>query len=336
MEYLFKKYLWVLHLGLVVALGAYLGSSISDYAGQRYLKVPFFATEGLDERVHAVQVAEGTDEERKAPSVDELKQRNAFNVDRFLEDDLPAEEEKSGEEEGPLDVGDSDKLTEADVGGAQLAVTMVARDPDESLALVKDGASMKMMRVGMKVADKATILAIRPKYLVVKVDTKVQVMKLGGSGGAADKGKGGTTVPGLRPPTPAAGDEASAAGGPDGGAPSQYDAWVKRTGANEYQIDRANLMNELNDLTKLGMQARVVPNYKGGKYEGFKLIGVRPNSLYRAIGIRSGDVVKSVNGAELNSPNKAITLFEELKNQSKITVDVERGGRSMQLLYQVK
>jgi len=95
-------------------------------------------------------------------------------------------------------------------------------------------------------------------------------------------------------------------------------------------------MNELNDLTKLGMQARVVPNYKGGKYEGFKLIGVRPNSLYRAIGIRSGDVVKSVNGAELNSPNKAITLFEELKNQAKITVDVERGGRAMQLLYQVK
>ena len=335
MEYLFKKYLWVLHLGLVVALGAYLGSSISDYAGQRYLKVPFFATEGLDERVHAVQAAEGGDEEKKNPTADELKGRNAFNVDRFLEDDLPVEEAKPDEAEGPLDAGDGDKLAEADVGGATLAVTMVARNPDDSLALVKDGASMKMMRVGMKVADKATILAIRPKYLVVRVDSKVQVMKLGGSGAPADKARPGTTVPGLKPPGPVASASPDDAGG-DAGTPSQYDAWVKRTGANEYQIDRANLMNELNDLTKLGMQARVVPNYKGGKYEGFKLIGVRPNSLYRAIGIRSGDVVKSVNGAELNSPNKAITLFEELKNQSKITVDVERGGRSMQLLYQVK
>lgn len=331
MEYLFKKYLWVLHLGLVVALGGYLGASVSDYAGQRYLKVPFFTTEGLDERIHALQASEAGDEGKAAITVDELKGRYAFNVDRFLEDDLPAEE-AAGEEEGPLDAGDSDQLAEADVGGAQVVVTMVARVADDSLALVKDGGAMKMMRVGMKVADKATILAIKPKYLVVKVDGKVQVMKIGAASGEADKGKAGPVVPGrvsTRPDEPPA-------DAPDAGAPSAYDSWVKRVSANEYQIDRSMLMNELNDLTKLGMQARVVPNYKGGKYEGFKLIGVRPNSLYRAIGIRSGDVVKSVNGAELNSPNKAITLFEELKNQAKITVDVERGGRSMQLLYQVK
>lgn len=330
MEYLFKKYLWVLHLGLVVCLGGYLGASVSDYAGQRYLKVPFFATEGLEERIHALQASEAGDEGKTALTVEELKGRYAFNVDRFLEDDAPIEE-TSGDEEGPLDAGDSDQLAEADLAGAQLLVTMVARDPDDSLALVKDTGSMKMLRVGMKVADRAVILAVKPKYLVVKLDGKIQVMKLG-AGNGDEKGKTGPVVPGrvsTRPDEPPA-------DGPEAGAPSTYDSWVKRTAANEYQIDKSMLMNELNDLTKLGMQARVVPNYKGGKYEGFKLIGVRPNSLYRAIGIRSGDVVKSVNGAELNSPNKAIKLFEELKNEAKITVDVERGGRSMQLLYQVK
>ena len=332
MEYLVKKYMWVVNLALVALIGGYVGNSAADYAGRKYLTVPFFSSGDLDARLASIvneKTAEGADE---APSVEELIARYVFNVDRFLEDAEALEDDEGGEgeEEGPLDAGAGDEFEEAEMD-AQLLGTMVAKVPDDSLALVKEGQNMKLVRLGMTIAETATVLAVRPKYIVVKKDGKIQILKLGaeakkGAGTDKKRGKGKfANVPGKVSTHP---KKAS--------GPNNYKEWIKRTAANEYQIDRTMLNEELNDLTKLGSQARVVPNYKGGKYEGFKLIGVRPNSLYRAIGIRSGDVVKSVNGQELNSPNKAIKLFDELRSESKISVELERGGRTTALHYEVK
>jgi general secretion pathway protein C len=329
MEYLFKKYLWVVHLGLVMLIGWFIGHAVSDYAVRQKLKVPFISMKDLDDRMAAAR----NEQEAKAPGEENaselLKARNVFNTDRFTE--VPVEEEPVEAEEGPLDVGAGSEFEEANLN-ATLVGTMVGKRADDSLALVKDGAVMRLVRTGMTVADSAQVLAIEPKYMVVKVGGKVQVLKMGAVAAKAKAGPlGAAGRPGAAGHTPA-----PEAGGPAAAGADNYDAWVHRTAANEFQLDRASLMNELNDLSKLGMQARIVPNYKGGKYEGFKLIGVRPNSLYRAIGIRSGDIVKGVNGSELDSPNKAIKLFDELKNESSITVDVERGGRPMQLFYKVR
>ena len=111
---------------------------------------------------------------------------------------------------------------------------------------------------------------------------------------------------------------------------------VKKTGPYDYQIDRGMLDEQLQDLSKLGSQARVVPNYRNGKYEGFKLVGVRPGSLYRSIGVRSGDVIKSVNGKAIDSPNKALELFEQLKASSNIQLEIERRGQPKQPNYAIQ
>ena len=115
-----------------------------------------------------------------------------------------------------------------------------------------------------------------------------------------------------------------------------YSKGVKKTGPYDYQIDRGMLDEQLKDLSELGRQARVVPNYRNGKYEGFKLVGVRPGSLYRSIGVRSGDVIKSINGKAIDSPNKALDLFEKLKNSSSINLEIERRGQPKQLNYSIK
>ena len=96
------------------------------------------------------------------------------------------------------------------------------------------------------------------------------------------------------------------------------------------------IMQELQNLSALGMQARIIPNYHNGKYEGFRLVGVRPNSLYAALGIRSGDIVKRVNGQDLNTPSKALELFNQLQTSSTITVDITRYGKNITLTYKVK
>ena len=55
-----------------------------------------------------------------------------------------------------------------------------------------------------------------------------------------------------------------------------------------------------------------------------------------AIGIRSGDVIKSINGKAIDSPNKALSLFEQLKGSSAINLEIERRGQPKQLNYGIK
>ena len=56
-------------------------------------------------------------------------------------------------------------------------------------------------------------------------------------------------------------------------------------------------------MDKLLRQARAVPHRQNGKTVGFKVVGNRSNSLFRSLGLRSGDVLTSVNGESLDSIN---------------------------------
>jgi general secretion pathway protein C len=111
---------------------------------------------------------------------------------------------------------------------------------------------------------------------------------------------------------------------------------VRKLGEFHYEISKQAVNEQLADLTPLGMQARVIPNYRGGKYEGFKLVGVRPNSFYRAVGIRSGDIIRRINDQSINSPNKALRLFEQLKKARTVRVEIERRGKPITLLFEIR
>lgn len=114
-----------------------------------------------------------------------------------------------------------------------------------------------------------------------------------------------------------------------------YDRMVCKTGEYEYQILGHQLESVLSDLTALGKQARVIPNYQDGKYHGFKLVGVRPGSFYGAIGIRSGDVVHSVGETVLDSPKKALYVFDGLAKEETVQVTLFRRGKQVLLTYNV-
>ena len=117
--------------------------------------------------------------------------------------------------------------------------------------------------------------------------------------------------------------------------PTAYDKAVEKTGDYKYGIDRAMLNEALADLSELGKQARVIPNYRNGRYEGFKLIGVRPGSLYRALGIRSGDIILSINGEPLNSPNRALELYSKLQHETQLVVGIKRRGKTLTFIYNI-
>ena len=204
------------------------------------------------------------------------------------------------------------------------------------------GGENKLGWVGTELLDgQATVAAIAPRHIVVREGSSLKVIRLwtdkvaSGKAGKGGPGRKGASARGgaSRPVSPRTTSNAKPAKSTQ---KKDFSKGVKKTGPYDYQIDRGMLDEQLADLSKLGSQARVVPNYRNGKYEGFKLVGVRPGSLYRSIGVRSGDVIKSVNGKAIDSPNKALDLFEQLKGSSNINLEIERRGQPKQLNYVIQ
>jgi general secretion pathway protein C len=84
------------------------------------------------------------------------------------------------------------------------------------------------------------------------------------------------------------------------------------------------------------MQARIVPAFKDGQSEGFKLFSIRPDSIYTKIGVQNGDVIKRINGYDLNSPEKALEIYSKLKEASRIDIEIDRNGTSLSKTYTIQ
>lgn len=85
----------------------------------------------------------------------------------------------------------------------------------------------------------------------------------------------------------------------------------------------------LNNLDNAMRGLLAGPYRKGGQVVGFQLKKVKPYNILYKMGARSGDVVKRINGHAVDSTQKLYKLWDTLKNESKIVVDIERKGSLM-------
>ena len=94
--------------------------------------------------------------------------------------------------------------------------------------------------------------------------------------------------------------------------------------------------HQLENLSTLFTQMRAVPSIKEGQTQGFRVFAIRRNSLFQQLGLRNNDVVQRINGMELTDPTRAMGLFEELKGETRLSVDVLRGGQPRTLTYEIR
>jgi len=93
-------------------------------------------------------------------------------------------------------------------------------------------------------------------------------------------------------------------------------------------LSRAEIQqNVLNNMDNALKGLRAGPHRVNGKIEGYRLIRVRPENILYRLGARSGDIVKRVNGIAIDSTAKLYKMWENLKSESKIVVDLERKGQ---------
>ena len=112
---------------------------------------------------------------------------------------------------------------------------------------------------------------------------------------------------------------------------------VVSSGNNTFNISRANLLRYTNDLSSVLMQARAVPNRdpNTGEINGFRILDMQPGSIYEQLGLQRMDVIKGVNGEPVDSVQKAMELYNTLKNGNQVKMQIERGGRTDTFNYNI-
>lgn len=101
-------------------------------------------------------------------------------------------------------------------------------------------------------------------------------------------------------------------------------------------LDRREVAQVTADVPKLLTQARAIPHMVNGKMEGFRIDNILPQGFYDRIGIHGGDVLQRVNGVEIRDPGTMLALFQQLKNERAIKLDVLRDNQQIALTYEIR
>ena len=104
----------------------------------------------------------------------------------------------------------------------------------------------------------------------------------------------------------------------------------------EVHVQEVELDKALENLPLLLTQARAVPYFKDGKSIGLRLFAVKQGSIFERLGLRNGDILKSINGNPLGDLSQAIKLFETLKQERSINVAMERERADKEVNFQIK
>ncbi len=110
---------------------------------------------------------------------------------------------------------------------------------------------------------------------------------------------------------------------------------VKKVAENRYELPKKFVDDTLSNLSNVATQARIVPSFKNGVANGFKLFSIQPGSIYSAIGVENGDVIQRINGYEINSPDKALEIYQKLRDSPHISIEIDRNGQTIRKEYNV-
>jgi hypothetical protein len=75
--------------------------------------------------------------------------------------------------------------------------------------------------------------------------------------------------------------------------------------------------------------ARIIPHYRDGVAAGFKLYGIRPDSLFASCGFMNGDTITSINGTALLSADAALEAYQMVQTSGTAVIELQRRGSAM-------
>jgi general secretion pathway protein C len=116
----------------------------------------------------------------------------------------------------------------------------------------------------------------------------------------------------------------------------ELNAGITAVSETQFNISRQLLDKVLGNQAELMRAARVIPYEEGGRVVGVKVYGIRRNALLGKLGIQNGDVLRTINGFDLSSPDTALEAYTKLRESNEFSIAMMRRGAPKTMEYSVK
>jgi general secretion pathway protein C len=226
-------------------------------------------------------------------------------------------------------------------GAVKLVATVFQEKlPDWSFASMTSGSDAPMLyRPGGRVGDKE-LVSIFPRAVYMR-----------GANGRlcslvmfVDRSAVAAAAPAPTPAAPVVGEAVAAAPAPVTGAAlgggafteSELDSSIKSSGETKFSVSRGFVDKVLQNQAEIMRSARIVPHEENGQVVGVKLYGIRRNSLLGKLGLQNGDLLRTINGFAMSSPDTALEAYSKLRSSNNLSVAVVRRGRPMNVEYDIQ
>jgi general secretion pathway protein C len=126
------------------------------------------------------------------------------------------------------------------------------------------------------------------------------------------------------------------AGAPPPPPPAAVSRGIVRTGADSFALDRGARDALIDGAGDLMRSVAVRPEKQGDDVVGLRIATLKPGTPLDALGVRVGDVLLSLDGIPLTSPDRMLQAYARVRTEERVRVVVQRDGRQLQLDYQIR
>lgn len=249
----------------------------------------------------------------KVASAQPILARNAF-------DSVTGPLDQPKMPEAPPPVATSTSPTEDPICATGSVVLIAdSEDPQWSFAVIKgSGNTAKMRRIGDDV-DGQTLKGIAwDRVWLMQGSSRCQLQMLSKKVEGGDKTKPQPAVAEKKPSGDKEPETTDLAG--DVRKISDTEFVIARSAADKIPALQKDLMKN----------ARLVPN------KGIRLSRAPASSPLGQLGFATGDIIKTINGFDMNDPDKALEGYSRLKTASDVTVGLERGGAPVTISIKIQ
>ncbi len=101
------------------------------------------------------------------------------------------------------------------------------------------------------------------------------------------------------------------------------------------QITRAELNSYVKNPNKIWKNIRIQELRKNGALEGFRVNYVKKSSFFDKAGLKSGDVIKAIDGKEIKSLSDVMSYYSEIQTLDGLSITVSRADEELELEFNV-
>ncbi|MBL4910444.1 MAG: type II secretion system protein GspC [Alteromonadaceae bacterium] len=87
--------------------------------------------------------------------------------------------------------------------------------------------------------------------------------------------------------------------------------------------------------SKITDYLKISPMRRQGKIYGYRLMPSKDKEFFKAAGLKTGDIATQLNGFELSQPSQAALALKALREDTQVSLTIDRHGEIKQILFSI-